>query len=65
MSALASPLLDHTAEIKAMISTLQAESVQIAAENARMSATLRTHDQLVLALRLRIAKLQKMAFGES
>ena len=34
-------------------------------ENAKMSATLRVHDQLVQALRLRIAKLQKLAFGKS
>lgn len=44
--------------LKAMIATLQAE-------NARISATLRAHDQLVQALRLRIAKLQKQAFGAS
>ena len=30
-----------------------------------MSATLRVHGQLVQALRLRIAKLQKFAFGKS
>ena len=41
-----------------MIATLQAE-------NAKISATLRVHDQLVQALRLRIAKLQKLAFGKS
>ena len=44
--------------LKAMIATLQAE-------NAKISATLRAHDQLVQALRLRIAKLQKQAFGAS
>lgn len=48
-----------------MIAALQAENAQIAAENAKMSATLRVHDQLVQALRLRIAKLQKLAFGKS
>jgi len=41
-----------------MIAALQAE-------NAKISATLRAHDQLVQALRLRIAKLQKQAFGAS
>ena len=41
-----------------MIAVLQAE-------NAKISATLRVHDQLVQALRLRIAKLQKLAFGKS
>jgi transposase len=40
-----------------MIATLQAE-------NAKISVTLRAHDQLVQALWLRIAKLQKQAFGE-
>ena len=44
--------------LKAMIAALQAE-------NARMSATLQAHEQLVRALRLRIAKLQKQAFGKS
>ena len=39
-----------------MIAALQAE-------NTKISATLRAHDQLVQALRLRIAKLQKQAFG--
>jgi transposase len=47
-----------------MIAALQAENAQIAAEYAKMSATLRVHDQLVQALRLRIAKLQKLAFGK-
>lgn len=51
-------LPDDPALLKAMITTLQAE-------NAKMSATLRVHDQLVQALRLRIAKLQKLAFGKS
>lgn len=41
-----------------MIAVLQAE-------NAKISATLRVHDQMVQALRLRIAKLQKLAFGKS
>ena len=35
------------------------------AEDAKISATLRVYDQLVQALRLRIAKLQKLAFGKS
>lgn len=51
-------LSDDPAILKAMIATLQAE-------NAKISATLRAHDQLVQALRLRIAKLQKLAFGKS
>ena len=51
-------LPDDPVVLKAMIATLQAE-------NAKISATLRVHDQLVQALRLRIAKLQKLAFGKS
>ena len=51
-------LTDDPAILKAKIAALQAE-------NAKMSATLRAHDQLVQALRLRIAKLQKQAFGKS
>ncbi|MFZ7094511.1 IS66 family transposase [Primorskyibacter sp. 2E233] len=53
-----SDLPDDPALLKAMIATLQAE-------NAKISATLQAHDQLVQALRLRIAKLQKQAFGAS
>lgn len=44
--------------LKAMVATLQAQ-------NVKTSATLRAHDQLLQALRLRIAKLQKQAFGAS
>jgi transposase len=44
--------------LKAMIAALQAE-------NVRMSATIRAHDQLIQTLRLRIAKLKKQAFGKS
>lgn len=65
MSKLAKNLPDDPAELMAMIVALQAENARIAAENAKMSATLRVHDQLVQALRLRIAKLQKLAFGKS
>ncbi len=46
------------AALKAMIASLQAE-------NEKMSATLRAHDLLVQALRIRIAKLQKQRFGAS
>ena len=48
-----------------MITALQAENARIGSENAKMVVTLRVHDQLVQALRLRIAKLQKLAFGKS
>ena len=58
MSEHAENLPDDPAVLKAMIAALQAE-------NAKISATLRVHDQLVQALRLRIAKLQKLAFGKS
>ncbi len=51
-------LPNDPAILKAMIAALQAE-------NVRILATLRAHDQLVQALRLRIAKLQKQAFGAS
>ena len=52
-------------ELRAMIAVLQAENLRIPAENAKISATLRVHDQLVQALRLRIAMLQKLAFSKS
>ena len=58
MSNTAQNLPDDPAVLKAMIAALQAE-------NAKISVTLRVHDQLVQALRLRIAKLQKLAFGKS
>jgi len=58
MSKPAENLSDDPAVLKAMIAILQAE-------NAKISATLRVHDQLVQALRLRIAKLQKLAFSKS
>ncbi len=51
-------LTDDPTVLKAMIVALQTE-------NARMRATLQAHEQLVQALRLRIAKLQKQAFGKS
>ena len=58
MSNHAENLPDDPAVLKAMIAALQAE-------NAKITAMLRVHDQLVQALRLRIAKLQKLAFGKS
>jgi transposase len=58
MSEPAENLSNDPAVLKAMIAELQAE-------NAKISATLRVHDQLVQALRLRTAKLQKLAFGKS
>jgi transposase len=58
MSKDAVNLPNDPAVLKAMIAALQAE-------NAKISATLRAHDQLVQALRLRIAKLTKQMFGKS
>ncbi|CDX25009.1 hypothetical protein MPL3356_490055 [Mesorhizobium plurifarium] len=58
MSNVAENLPDDPAFLKAMIAALQAE-------NAKMSATLQAHDQLIQALRLRIAKLKKQVFGKS
>lgn len=58
MSSATTNLPDDPAFLKAMIAALQAE-------NAKMSATLRAHDQLIQTLRLRIAKLKKQVFGKS
>ncbi|WFU51686.1 IS66 family transposase [Sinorhizobium terangae] len=58
MSNATQNLPDDPAFLKAMIAALQAE-------NAKMSATLRAHDQLIQDLRLRIARLRKQAFGKS
>lgn len=58
MSNLAPTLPDDPALLKALIAALQAE-------NAKISATLRAHDQLIQTLRLRIAKLKKQVFGQS
>ena len=51
-------LPDDPALLKALIAALQAE-------NAKLSATMRAHDQLIQTLRLRIAKLKKQVFGQS
>ncbi len=58
MSIAAADLPDDPALLKAMIAALQAE-------NAKMTVTLRAHDQLIQILRLRIAKLKKQVFGKS
>ena len=58
MSQTSADLPDDPAALKAMIAALQSE-------NGKMSATLRAHDLLVQSLRIRIAKLQKQAFGAS
>jgi transposase len=48
---------DDPAELRSIIAVLQAENTRVAAENAKISATLRFYDHLVQALRLPIAKL--------
>jgi transposase len=58
MSDVSADLSNDPAVLKAMISALQAE-------NDKMSATLRAHDLLIQSLRIRIARLQKQAFGAS
>lgn len=58
MSNATTNLTDDPALLKAMIATLLAD-------NAKMSATLKAHDQLIQTLRLRIAKLKKQVFGKS
>ncbi|WP_420377057.1 transposase domain-containing protein [Sinorhizobium meliloti] len=58
MSNASQNLPDDPAFLKAMIAASQAE-------NAKMSATLQAHDQLIGELRLRIAKLKKQVFGKS
>lgn len=58
MSTVPLILPDDPALLKALIAALQAE-------NAKISATLRAHDQLIQTLRLRIAKLKKQVFGQS
>ena len=50
MSTVVQTLPDDPVLLKALIAALQAE-------NAKISATLRAHDQLIQTLRLRIAKL--------
>ncbi|GCA52267.1 transposase C of IS166 homeodomain protein [Sinorhizobium sp. KGO-5] len=58
MSNAGQNLPDDPTFLKAMIAALQAE-------NAKMSATLQAHDQVIQTLRLRIAKLKKQVFGKS
>ena len=56
-------LPDDPAVLKAMIAILQAENAKISA--TLRAADLQNGDQLIQALRLRIAKLRKQAFGQS
>lgn len=58
MSEHTASLPNDPAALKAMIASLQAE-------NGKILATLRAHDLLVQALRMRIAKLKKQKFGSS
>lgn len=57
MSNASQNLPDDPAFLKAMIAMLEAK-------NAKMSATLQAHDQLIQSLRLRIARLKKHGFGK-
>nr|WP_301013706.1 hypothetical protein [Mesorhizobium sp.] len=60
MSNVAENHPDDPAFLKAMITALQAG-------NAKMSATLQAHDQLIQALRLRLARLEtglRQVFGK-
>ena len=54
----AADLPDDPALLKAMIAALQSQ-------NAKLTVTLRAHDQMIQELRLRIAKLKKQVFGKS
>jgi transposase len=58
MSNASQNLPDNPAFLKAMIASLEAK-------NAKMSASLQAHDQLIQSLRLRIARLKKHGFGKS
>lgn len=58
MSDLAETLPEDPVLLKALVIALRAE-------NAKISATLRAHDQLIQTLRLRIAKLKKQVFGKA
>jgi len=65
MSDAVAPLPDDPAELRAMIATLEAENASMRAAAERMQATLRAHEALVQALRIRIARLQRQRFGAS
>ena len=58
-------MLDADATLPSDPALLKAMIVALRAENAKISATLRVHDQLIQALRLRIARLKKQVFGKS
>ena len=58
MSNASENLPDDPAFLEAIIAALEAK-------NAKMSATLQAHDQLIQPLRLRIARLKKHGFGKS
>ena len=58
-------MLDADATLPSDPALLKAMIVALRAENAKISATLRVHDQLIQALRLRIARLKKQIYGKS
>lgn len=58
-------MLDADVTLPSDPALLKAMIVALRAENAKISATLRVHDQLIQAPRLRIARLKKQIFGKS
>lgn len=56
---------EHTASLPNDPAALKAMIASLRAENGKILATLRAHDLLVQALRMRIAKLKKQKFGSS
>ncbi|MEY8831438.1 IS66 family transposase zinc-finger binding domain-containing protein, partial [Sedimentitalea sp. XS_ASV28] len=65
MTSATAQLPDDPVALKAMIVALQAENAQVEETIARLKASLRAHEALVQALRLRIARLKKQRFGQS
>lgn len=58
-------LPDDPSELKAKITALEAENARMRMDVERMMATVRAHEALVQALRIRIARLQRQRFGPS
>ena len=58
-------LPDDPSELKAKITAIEAENARMRMDVERMMATVRAHEALVQALRIRIARLQRQKFGPS
>jgi len=58
-------MLNAAADLPKDLALLRAMVAQLQAENAKLTAALRAHDLMIEALRLRIARLKKQAFGKS